>query len=460
MVDCADELSFPLFKIPEDMLYMDCIIPIFEKITQSQIESIKRNERIHNQLIRSMVEGNGLKGICDVISQMACADTAIVNPRGTILAMSLAKAGEQLSEEQPIEARIEVRFSRCSVKKLEKNKCNLISDRSGNKFACVPIFVKTEHIAYLVLNIEKQEFLGMDQLVLENASTLVAVELMQEKEALNKERRIREQLLEDLLDKRYSNEEVMVRRGRFVDIDFTGENCMFILGIDSFEEHLTGAGRMSEKKIQRLKEEIQWELESQFEKEQKAVLLIWNGMDTIGLVTVKHENENTVCDDILERTICILKKKYKQFQFSAGVGRTKAGLGNLTDSYKEAKFAINAGRKMNGGEKSKGVTNFEELGCLCFLCELDGSEAEKNFYEEYMGKIEQYDRENQGALIETLESYFDNGMNLRKTADALFVHKNSIIYRLTKIENLLGRKLSEKQVYFNLELCLKLRQLR
>ena len=130
----------------------------------------------------------------------------------------------------------------------------------------------------------------------------------------------------------------------------------------------------------------------------------------------------------------------------------------MTESFREARYAIKTAQKMK--LKNGSVTCFENLGCLCFLCELENSEAAEAFYQEYMGEIERYDQENDGALIETLETYFQCGSNIRKTAEALFVHKNSVIYRLEKIENLLNRKLTEEQMLFNLQLCLKLRQLK
>ncbi|MCI9486069.1 MAG: PucR family transcriptional regulator [Lachnospiraceae bacterium] len=49
--------------------------------------------------------------------------------------------------------------------------------------------------------------------------------------------------------------------------------------------------------------------------------------------------------------------------------------------------------------------------------------------------------------------------NYRKTADRLFVHKNTVIYRMKQIESLLDMSLEDWKVSFNLQLCLQLRYL-
>ncbi len=68
----------------------------------------------------------------------------------------------------------------------------------------------------------------------------------------------------------------------------------------------------------------------------------------------------------------------------------------------------------------------------------------------------EYDQNNNAELLKTLECYFACKQNLRKTAEMLFVHKNSVIYRLNKIETLLGKELDNHQAAFDLQLCFKL----
>lgn len=62
-------------------------------------------------------------------------------------------------------------------------------------------------------------------------------------------------------------------------------------------------------------------------------------------------------------------------------------------------------------------------------------------------------------MVATLDAFFANGQNLRRTAESLYVHKNSVIYRLHKIEDIIGSELSDPTTSFNLQLCLQLRNI-
>lgn len=483
MIRYADDHDFPLFLLPGDLPYMDCILPIFHQITQSQIAIMKRNEEIHNRLIQVIVEEQGLKGLCVVLGQMTAGAAAVVSPRGMILALDLGIREEEepgkeelgvkgqerqggetqgLLQERYDRYRKELagrRFSESTPKRMKKNKCNLIYDSFGKQQICIPIFVKNEHIAYLLLDMPEHEASSMDLLAFENASSLIAVELLKEQAAKSEEQKVKEQLLDDLLAKRYGDEEVMLRRGRYVGFDFTKKSCGFILGIDSFEDCLSGRKKMSEKKIQKIKQDMRAELERQFSESRLPALLLGSGMDITGLIQTEGRNRTQNVVPALSAVLRRLASRYGQLDFSVGIGREKAGLEKVVESWNEARYAIKAGRRIKKKEKEPKLTCFEHLGCLCFLCQVEDTRAAADFYDEYMGEIERYDRENEGVLVETLEAYFANGSNLRKTAEALFVHKNSVIYRLGKVESLLGKKLSDNQVLFHLQLCLKLRQI-
>ena len=103
------------------------------------------------------------------------------------------------------------------------------------------------------------------------------------------------------------------------------------------------------------------------------------------------------------------------------------------------------------------MADFGALGPLGFLSELSGSKAMRAFYQEHLGSLLEYDKAHGTELIATLDCYFRCGQNLRLTADKLYIHKNSVIYRIKKIESLLNATLADSQTAFDLQLCLVLR---
>ena len=458
MLQCAENLDFPLFILPEDLPYMDCIVPILEHITQSQISIMRRHEAIHERLLQAIVEERGLEGLCTLISEIAEGGAAVVSPRGYVLAYAVPE-GEKEHQEKFLSAVMAYHFSPSTLRKMKKIRCNPIYPADGQLMYCIPIFAKEDHLAYFVFQ-PKEVLDNQEVLSYENAGSLIAVQLLKNREALNRDHKIREQLLDDVLAGRFEGEDVICQRGRYVGYDFTAPGCVFVLGINGFEAALSESGRrLPEHSIQKLKVDMLNELEQRTEEARLTMLIINRGMDLIGLVQIRQDADRERLMEILKLTIRRLSSRYKKQDFVSGVARTKQGVTSVPIGKEEAENALKAGCRISE-MKSEKVYAFEKLGCLCFLSKLQKDPMLTAFYDEYMGPLEQYDAEGNTVLIETLEQWFTCGMNLRKTADAMYVHKNTIIYRLNKIESLLGCELSEPRIAFYLQLCLQVRYLR
>lgn len=82
-----------------------------------------------------------------------------------------------------------------------------------------------------------------------------------------------------------------------------------------------------------------------------------------------------------------------------------------------------------------------------------------NYCEDKLRKLEEYDHANGTFLQETLVAYYMNGFNISKAAEALFIHRNSLQYRLAKIEDLLGLELDDYMEYLDLVNCILVKRL-
>jgi purine catabolism regulator len=83
-----------------------------------------------------------------------------------------------------------------------------------------------------------------------------------------------------------------------------------------------------------------------------------------------------------------------------------------------------------------------------------------NFCEEYLGPLEAYDSRYNGELLDTLEGFFLANGNHARAAESLHLHRNTLLYRLSRIEALSGRDLAESETRLCLQLALKIRHLK
>jgi purine catabolism regulator len=68
--------------------------------------------------------------------------------------------------------------------------------------------------------------------------------------------------------------------------------------------------------------------------------------------------------------------------------------------------------------------------------------------------LQEHDRTRGSDLVKTLRTYFTAGMNASEAADRLFLHRNSMLYRLERIGNLIGLDLKDDRVALALQLGL------
>lgn len=61
-----------------------------------------------------------------------------------------------------------------------------------------------------------------------------------------------------------------------------------------------------------------------------------------------------------------------------------------------------------------------------------------DFYQNTLGKLKDFDRENKTSHMEILKIFFENECHLANTAEAMFFHKNTLKYKLAKIREILG----------------------
>jgi purine catabolism regulator len=143
--------------------------------------------------------------------------------------------------------------------------------------------------------------------------------------------------------------------------------------------------------------------------------------------------------------------------YSCGIGRVAKNLPGIPHSFREAQQALEIGRRLFGEGK---LHSFARLGVYRLLFYLDGHEELTDFYQETLGPLLHHDARNDGMLIETLEGFFRCNGNLSETARTMHLHRNSLLYRLGRIEELLGRSLEDPELRLSLQIALKIHHVR
>jgi len=141
---------------------------------------------------------------------------------------------------------------------------------------------------------------------------------------------------------------------------------------------------------------------------------------------------------------------------SAALGRLYPRVLDAPRAYHEAEQALLIALRLFGPNRT---TAFDDLGIYRLLFHLHGTPELSSFYEETLQKVVEHDERHGSELVPTLKAFFANHGNLSKTAESLYLHRNTVSYRLQRIEELTGLQLDDEDDRFQLQLALKLRDI-
>ncbi|MBR2447987.1 MAG: helix-turn-helix domain-containing protein [Clostridia bacterium] len=124
-------------------------------------------------------------------------------------------------------------------------------------------------------------------------------------------------------------------------------------------------------------------------------------------------------------------------QVVIGIGTTVNNLKDLARSFKEAQAALEVGKVF---DTEKSIVSYDNLGIARLIYQLPTTLCESFLREVFKrGSIENLDQE----TLFTIQRFFENNLNVSETSRKLFVHRNTLVYRLEKIKKITGLDLRE-----------------
>ena len=138
-------------------------------------------------------------------------------------------------------------------------------------------------------------------------------------------------------------------------------------------------------------------------------------------------------------------------EVAVGHAAPRSGAEAVSAAAKEAEQALEMGRRLHG---AGALTAFSELGLYRFLYALQPRPELRLFSEEILNSLRRRDRG--GVLLATLRAYLAVNGSPTDAAERLHLHRNTVLYRLQRIEEILARDLRDADVRLTLHLALKI----
>jgi DNA-binding PucR family transcriptional regulator len=110
--------------------------------------------------------------------------------------------------------------------------------------------------------------------------------------------------------------------------------------------------------------------------------------------------------------------------------------------YKSYRQALAVSRLQQEHKISKNRIFYSDMGIYKLLMSIDDKSILEDYIQQTIQPIIEYDRTNDASLMEVLSSYLKNDGSVKATSEQLFIHRNTVNYRLGKIEEITDMNLS------------------
>ena len=172
------------------------------------------------------------------------------------------------------------------------------------------------------------------------------------------------------------------------------------------------------------------------------------------IVLVKELKAGTEMRDIEKMAVNIADTLSSEFytKVSIGISTIVDNIKDLAKAYQEAQVALEVGKVF---ETEKNIISYENLGIGRLIYQLPTTLCEMFLQEVFKkGSLDSLDRE----TLMTIQCFFENNLNVSETSRKLFVHRNTLVYRLEKIRKLTGLDLREFEHAITFKVALMVRK--
>lgn len=434
LLEAATERDFPLFEVPYETPFIAVTEQAFTRLVNEQYAILQRSIAAQERLQRIVLTERGLDAIAGALATLIGGAALVFGGRGEPLAQRTFRRELAPEAVAALAAELRERGRRAdgfapSHPEVSGRSLALpiVAPESGS--AAVPQ-------AWLVGVKDSGGLSEYDRLILHQAVTVVALELLRGRVAHSTERRLAGDVLSELLS------------GELEGADLARRLEPFGLGGRVTALVLAPGPRVDPTEAENA-------LGQALRDEAVSALVASHGALVCALMP-------GLLDDELFEVAARVHERVGA-QLPAGVGRA-VPVGRARQTFHEARCALEA-RALGGPARDgrsgegPGLATYRDLGSFQLLLSLQDHEALRLFCDSLLGPIERGEGHYGGELVRSLEAFIEANGQWEAAARKLYCHRHTLRYRIRKIEELTGRDLGSARDRIEFWLALRGREI-
>ncbi len=438
----ADEHNLPVIQVPPETQFIDITERLYVEIISEQAALQARANDIHRRLTELVLKGGDLTAVAETLAHSL--ERSILMDGAAFEVLAHAEHGAV--DESRLRAIRQGRTSADAVRRLMKRglygelqqtlrplrvaaipELGMTMDR-----IVAPIVIAGEIYGYLWIVAGDRPLTELDELAIDHAATVAALVLLKEQAVLEAQQAQRGDFLAQLLRPEATLDRPLLERAHLMGYQLERPHqLLFVL----YPPNVTPAALAGQLQRWLRLAAVEWMLVAP--REQGVAIVIEAAAAGLG-------------QDLAQRLLKQLSGP--THPLIIGVSQAHTDDPFLRRSYDEALAAAEIGQRLGRGAT---VICHWELGVLDWLYRLPAEALHNNPYLARVEALAAHDQDHHSDLVNTLEAYLEHGGALAEAAGVLNVHRNTLLYRLERIEAITESDLRNVQQRLNLYFALK-----
>lgn len=444
IIQFAEERDFILIEIPWEIRFADIVQEVMRELNQIQQNDLERLNGIHQKLIQMILDGKDLGQISDYVEKELDLPILILNKKEYAVAGS-AKRSEVFRLRNQLRKKQEKQevSSHPMYSKIRK-----VSDEESNLYH-LSIQTNGVHEGEICVLTDSNHQLNQKEMqIIEHTVMACALWFTRNSVVTKAEMRLQNDFLLRLIHGENLSEEYKRQKAEQFQWNLSIPYECIVGYPENLESMIENDDFGMEKMVSYIKDELLYAAES---VNHQILFAYENDYIIIFLEVTKGSTTDSVHHflDLIERRLHHL---FPGLTFSWGIAKHKEGIGNFQQSFKKAKAALDMGRNQIGmGKRIK----FDDMRMNRLLLHLAINEEVQEVIAAPILPLIEYDEKRDMDLIHTFRGYRRNNGNVSQTARELNLHRQSLLYRLRKIESLTGLSLVNPDDLFLLDFSIR-----
>jgi DNA-binding PucR family transcriptional regulator len=411
---------------------------------ETQLAEIRLSSEIHERFTQLSLDGAGIPTILAAVGTLAGGRAGLYSADGFRTRLPGEGTGDALPARVTVPAEVLHLHGPREVR--------VTAGRPIREFDVVPVRAGEDLLALLVVAVPEGEAPEDEtgrKRALEHGSTVLAVELSKERAAAEVERRLRGDLVEELLAGGLDEAEAerLARQAERLGHRLPARAWVVVLEPDDEESEAEMAARGRQDRIHAALADLA-------RRRLHGALTLTRSTSAVVILPVDAAGDLAAAERLAEQVAGVVAPILNPGTASVGIGNLAESVGELARSHVEARQALRLSRR--AGTRG-GITSYRALGAFRLLLEVQSPDVLRRFVAEVLGPLLQYEESRETPLLQTLEALAAHRWVRRAAARALGIHVNSMAYRVERIEAISGLKLDEPETRVAVAIALRAR---